>query len=73
MSDDIHELRSSDQHVPAGNPLLSFRVAPDLEAAIRACAAEVSIENKSPKFHRVTVALNSGLRELPQSQINGTQ
>jgi hypothetical protein len=43
MSDDIHELISSDQHVPAGNPLLSFRVAPELEAAIRACAAALGM------------------------------
>jgi hypothetical protein len=39
MRDDIQQPSSSDQHAPAGNPLLSFRVTPDLEAAIHACAA----------------------------------
>ena len=39
MSDDLHEITPPNQHVSAGNPLLSFRVAPDLEAAIHACAA----------------------------------
>ena len=39
MSDDIHEMTPPRQQVPAGNPLLSFRVEPDLEAAIHACAA----------------------------------
>ena len=32
-----------DQHASAGNPLLSFRIAPDLEAAIHACAAALGM------------------------------
>jgi hypothetical protein len=36
MRGDIQHPSVSDQPVPAGNPLLSFHVAPDLKAAIQA-------------------------------------
>jgi hypothetical protein len=45
MRDDILQPGGSHQHVPAGNPLLSFRVTPDLDAAIHVCAAARGISH----------------------------
>jgi CO/xanthine dehydrogenase Mo-binding subunit len=40
-------------------------------AASPACAAEVSIENKRPRIHRVVVALDCGIAVNPLSKLTG--